>query len=254
MQIDPFTLLAQLVNFALLVLLLRRFLYEPVTRVMEEREQAMAEEREEVERVREEAAARKRSLEEERRQLEKERSDAISKAEREADERRRDLLEEAREEARRAREQWAKDLDRQRDELRRSLRESIAQNAGVVARRALSDLADARLESQVVAAFCKRLRHLDEETRESLASSRNGEGEPRVEVRTTFELATEERACVEEAVGSVLGDDRPVAFSQSDEPVCGISLLVDRHEIAWSVDQYVEDVSWAAARGDRPDD
>ncbi|NER81960.1 MAG: ATP F0F1 synthase subunit B, partial [Leptolyngbya sp. SIO1D8] len=42
MLIDPFTTLAQIVNFLILVTLLKHFLYGPITRTMAQREQTIA--------------------------------------------------------------------------------------------------------------------------------------------------------------------------------------------------------------------
>ena len=41
MQIDYFTIIAQIINFLILVFLLRHFLYRPVITAMDEREQKM---------------------------------------------------------------------------------------------------------------------------------------------------------------------------------------------------------------------
>ena len=55
MTFDLFTLVAQIVNFVVLLVLLRVFLYGPVRRVMQRREQRIAEDREAARRAREEA-------------------------------------------------------------------------------------------------------------------------------------------------------------------------------------------------------
>ena len=51
MLIDPFVVIAQLVNFAILVWLLKRFLYGPITRVMAAREERIRAETEEAHRL-----------------------------------------------------------------------------------------------------------------------------------------------------------------------------------------------------------
>ncbi len=55
MQIDYFTIFAQIINFLILVFLLRHFLYGPVTKLMEEREQKMVSRLLEVEKKKSEA-------------------------------------------------------------------------------------------------------------------------------------------------------------------------------------------------------
>jgi F-type H+-transporting ATPase subunit b len=69
MAIDAFTLIAQVVNFLVLLFLLRAFLFRPVQRVMAERERRIAEEHAAAERARSEAEAEARALRDERETL-----------------------------------------------------------------------------------------------------------------------------------------------------------------------------------------
>ena len=55
MQIDYFTIFAQIINFLILVFLLRHFLYRPVTKLMEEREQKIVSRLQDVEKKKKEA-------------------------------------------------------------------------------------------------------------------------------------------------------------------------------------------------------
>ena len=160
MQIDWITVGAQILNFLVLVWLLNMVLYRPVTRAMEGRADAI----------------RERFAEAERREAEAARAAELSQAERLAlEERRTDLLEEAHEEARalahrleheaRAeidarREAWSDQLRDERARFIGELRHLIAGHVGRVARRVLSDLADADLESAITDTFIDRLRAL----------------------------------------------------------------------------------------------
>ena len=62
MTIDAFTLVAQVVNFALLLVLLRVFLFRPIQGVMREREGRIARAYAEAHEARTEAEARTREL------------------------------------------------------------------------------------------------------------------------------------------------------------------------------------------------
>src|SRR5690554_5389109 len=61
MTLDPVTLLAQLLNFAVLLVLLRAFLYKPVLATMRRREELAAAALEEARRLREEADVERRA-------------------------------------------------------------------------------------------------------------------------------------------------------------------------------------------------
>ena len=51
MLIDPFIVIAQIINFLILVVLLKRFLYQPITKAMEARAQRIERQLEEAERL-----------------------------------------------------------------------------------------------------------------------------------------------------------------------------------------------------------
>ena len=62
MLIDPFVVIAQIINFLILVVLLKRFLYQPITQAMEARAQR-------IERQLEEAAIKDRRRRERKRTI-----------------------------------------------------------------------------------------------------------------------------------------------------------------------------------------
>ena len=106
MQIDWFTFFAQIVNFLIVLFLLKSFLYAPVLRTMKEREAKIAARFEE-------ADARMRHVQEEgdtlrsqRQELESRRQELLSEATNEAAERRRAMLMEARQEVQDMQDRW----------------------------------------------------------------------------------------------------------------------------------------------------
>ncbi|MFW6083626.1 MAG: F0F1 ATP synthase subunit B, partial [Gemmatimonadota bacterium] len=99
MQIDWFTFVAQVLNFLILVLLLRRFLYRPVLRVIEEREEGIRSRVREAEEDREGARRAAAAAREREAEIESERKERLRAVETDVAAIRRELLEEAREEA-----------------------------------------------------------------------------------------------------------------------------------------------------------
>ena len=85
MLIDPFTVLMQVINFIILIFLLKRFLYKPVLKVMEEREKKIAAQIKEAEKAKNEAVNRAEALGEEKKAFnsakKKLHSDAVAEVE-----------------------------------------------------------------------------------------------------------------------------------------------------------------------------
>ena len=80
MEIEWFTFAAQIINFVILVALLKRFLYGPVLRMMDQREQRIAERMNDAERTRREADEEAEQLRRQQQQLEHQRETLLVQA------------------------------------------------------------------------------------------------------------------------------------------------------------------------------
>ena len=99
MSIDWFTFTAQVINFLVLVGLLRHFLYGPVVRAMQAREQKVTQRLTDAETAKAEANQQRVELEKQSQLLQEQRDDLSTKAKTEADSERQRLIAEARKEA-----------------------------------------------------------------------------------------------------------------------------------------------------------
>jgi len=241
MQIDWFTFGAQIVNFLLLVWLLKRFLYGPITRAMSEREERIAERfedaREQQERAEKEAAEYRQKIEE----LEAVREEKLGEAEEAARERRRELIEEARQEVERLERQWKAALGREEETFLTELTERASRETLLLARRALQDLAHAELESQVVQVFLERLRSLDEDRKTVLAEAIESD-DGRATVRTAFQLGEADRRRVTETLQDVSGIEVSPDFEHDAEVGFGIEVRAEGQRVAWNLQSYFREV------------
>lgn len=239
MQLDWFTFGAQILNFVLLVWLLKRFLYRPVLDAVARREERIRGQLEEARRQEEEAEAARREVEESRRAMEERRAGLIRQAEEEAEARRRDLTREVREEVRRVREEWHASLRRQQDTFLEELRRRIAGQVYDVVRKVLADLADAELQDRVVAVFLRRLREIDDDEREEFVGVVEGD-DGRARVRSAFPLGGAPRAELAEIVDGWRSGGIELEFEVDPELALGIELAAGDRKVAWSVGSYLE--------------
>jgi F-type H+-transporting ATPase subunit b len=253
MGIDVFTLVAQIVNFVVLLVLLRAFLYRPIMRVMREREQRIADEHAAAEQAREEAEARAEALKRERDELEEARRERLAEVEREAGRLREERLAEVREEAEAARERWREALERERDELADAVRGGAAAVLADALQRGWRELADEDLEARAIEVFARRLGKLDDEQRASLAEAARG-GE--LVFTTAFEATDERRAALLAAVReSLLGDDDPAPeadFERDPALIAGVTLRAGDLRVGWTARAQLDDLErgWAGSEDD----
>jgi F-type H+-transporting ATPase subunit b len=253
MLIDWFTVVAQTLNFLILVWVMKRYLYQPVLQAIDAREKRIAAQIADAE-TREQAAAQQQ--EEYRRKnaaFDQERASLLNKAADEAKAERQRLIEAAR--------QAADALSSRREELlrsdARSLNESLARRAQeevfAIARKTLADLAGTSLEERMAAVFVSRLRSLDEGARSRLAGALQTAAEPAL-VRSACELPQEQRALLQQAVAEVFSAASGLRFETAPGIIGGIELSAGGQKVVWSIADYLaaleQDVAGLLARPD----
>ncbi len=256
MTIDWFTVAAQILNFVVLVWLLKRFLYGPVIRAMDAREERVVSRLKEARQREQEAAEEAQKLREEREAFARTEDARFDELERELAEERKRLLSEAREHVAVARREWLEALERDQATLMRAFRERAERRLFEILRDVLADVADADLEQRTVEVFVGRIRGVDGEELSALASPADG-GPRRVEVRTAFEPTAGQRARLGEVLGECLPGDLDLAFRRDEALLAGIELRLDGRKFGWSLGSYLdglEDELWNDVRSFVPDE
>lgn len=238
MLIDPFTVIAQIVNFAILAIALKHFLYDRVIEAMDRREASIAARLAEADEREETARDEAEQLRRERAQLDHERHDLLDRARADAAEQRQDLIDRARAEVNDDRRRWHRGLQAEQEEFRRDLERRTAHEVVEIGRRALWDLAEERLESVVIdRALDELAAHTD--TRELLLAA--GGEQPALTVRTAFELAEADRQRMIERLHEMgLPRRREVCFERHPDLVLGVELRGDGTAVSWNAADYVD--------------
>lgn len=247
MQIDWFTVAAQIVNFLVLVWLLKRFLYGPITAAMARREARIAE------RLSDAAAKKAKAEEEEARfrrkqaELEAAQKQLMADSRKAAEDERKALGEAAREEVRARKQEWLRQLESERAAMLRDLRHRSTEAFYALARRALDALASAELEEQIAQSFARQIARLDDEAVDAITDAlRRSDGHARVHSR--FELGTDAREAIEHAIGARLGASIPIDHVHDPDLACGIMLEAGSQRLSWSLASYLDGFEAAVAR------
>lgn len=238
MLIDWFTVVAQIVNFLVLVLVLWRFLYRPIIRAMSEREAIFASRLEEAERMKQEAVREAETYRHKNQELDDTREDVLAQARREAEAWREELMDKARTEINGTRARWYAAMRQEQDALLRDIRQRVGRQVHAIVRRTLADLASANLEWHLIEVFVQRLGQLDAEQRRAMAGSLR-ESAQEIVVRSSFEIPVEARQGITDAVREHIAEGIPLRFEMTPELICGIELRAGSHKIAWTVDDYL---------------
>lgn len=238
MEIDWITVSAQIVNFLILVWLLKHFLYQPVIRAMDRREQRIAERLNDAQERESEADKQMQQFQSECQELELRRNEILDQARADAEQQKKRLLDEARAEVTETREHWLRQVSQEKEEFVGNLRHQAIDAFETLARKALAELANVELEEHIIETFLERLKTLDKNARIAMSQS----NEP-IRITSAFELDSTMRSRLTRAVHEHLADDKEVDYSHSPELLCGIELTSGGRRLSWNLANFTEELT-----------
>ena len=157
MLIDWFTVVAQIVNFLILIVLLKVFLYDRIVKAMDAREEKIRERLSAATQREAEAEKQAEALRQKNRFFDEEHEEMLSRLKAEVETRRKELLHEVRQSTADLQKTWREAMYRERESFVQDLRKMAATQVYAIARRAFEDLADADLEERMVDVFIARI-------------------------------------------------------------------------------------------------
>lgn len=233
MSVDWFTVGAQIINFLILVWLLKKFLYKPVSAAMASRQQKVEDELAQAKETAKEAGKEKEhyhALQEETRQQQQE---LLNQARQEAAELKEKLTTEVKTAAEAAHVRWQQELEEEKTLFLRETSKQVASQFQLMAGQVWRDLADADLEEMIVSRFCVMLASNDEEQLFFQQLTADHE----LEVFTAFFLSSDSRQTIKMAIGEI--NKATISFQQETELIAGIKLLTNDHKFEWNIHQYL---------------
>ena len=239
MLIDWTTVAAQIVNFVVLLALLKWLLFDRVVRAMDQREEKIASRLDEAARKEEEAYQKAESLEEDRRELESGRRKMLQEAKQQADKKRRELLQQAREEVDQVQDEWQRDLEQQREQFIAELSERAGEALQAALREALKDLADADVQQATARVFLERLERMDGDKRARLGEAVEA-ADGQIVVASASELPDSLREEITSALKRHFRDDAEIVFETSPELISGLEIRSHGHALAWNLRGYLD--------------
>ncbi|WP_025039990.1 F0F1 ATP synthase subunit B family protein [Nitrosospira briensis] len=255
MLIDWFTVIAQIINFLILVWLLKRFLYQPILRALDAREKRIAAKLAAADAKKREAENERDEFQQKNDEFEQQRSVLLSRASAEAHAERQRLIAAARTDADELRAQWEEALKREYEDLRAALSRRIGAEVFAIARKVLADLADTTLEAHMADAFIERLRALGPEEKASLASitrlsasalpatpatpAAAAAETAGILIRSAFDLPAIQQNAIKAAIKEILDTRIPVRFEARPDLISGIELIANGHKVTWNIAGYL---------------
>ncbi len=238
MQINWFTVIAQLFNFILLVWLMKRFLYAPILTAIDEREKKIKAQLADAKVQKAEAQKEQAEFVAKNADFDQHKKSLMETVLAESEVERQKLLNAARTDAEILRTKQAKSLQETQANLQTNLAKKTQQAVFSLTQKALADLASVSLESQSVAVFIERLDHLKADEKQAFVAAFQA-GKLPVQVQSAFTLSASQQTEVKAALTKLLDSETACEFTTDPALISGISLAANGYKLAWSVADYL---------------
>jgi F-type H+-transporting ATPase subunit b len=240
MQIDWFTLIAQIVNFLILIALLRHFLYGRIVNAIDEREEKIASRWEQADKEKDKAEHQAQSHRQKSDELERQKDEILSKARQEAEDEKKEMIRNARDQVKELEKKWREGIEQQKQAFFHQLQSKLCEQVTAITRRFLKGMADVELEAHILQNFIKRAEDSDEK-KSQLREFVNQYGDD-LKVLTSFEIGQKDREKLKGVLHQVRGKKLNVSFERSSDLICGLSLQSNGRKIDFSAASYVNEL------------
>jgi F-type H+-transporting ATPase subunit b len=238
MLIDWFTAGAQIINFIILVWLMKRFLYKPILHAIAEREKRIAAQLADAEKKKAEAQKESDTFKQKNEEFDQQRNVLMSKATNEANNIREGLLDDARKAAAELTSKRLETLRNEEHTLRQAISNRTQQEVFAIARKMLTDLAATSLEERMCEVFTRRLQEMSSETKNAFGEALKASPDPAI-VRSAFDLPEEQRSAINYALNTTFSSEINVQFITAPDIISGIEVTANGQKVAWSIGEYL---------------
>jgi F-type H+-transporting ATPase subunit b len=230
------TFVLEIVNFLVLVWILKRFLYKPVLDVIARRRAGIESQLAEARQLHEEADKLKAEYENRLANREQERQRARDALAQELDAERSRQMEELQKALEQEREKAKVAESRRRAEAAREIEHHALQQGAQFATRLLNQAAGPELEARLVNLLLEGLANLSEE-RITALKTQWGEPPKAIRVASAFPLAADQREQIEKALIGITGLEATVAYEEDPQLLAGLRITIG----AWVLQANLQD-------------
>lgn len=236
MSIDWLTVIAQIINFLVLVWLLKKFLYRPILDGIEARQKDIAQRISKAESAQALANQAEADFRAAKAQCLAEQEHLLDTAMKKTQAQRDVLIHQAHQQISDEREQAKLQLQQEKLAFIQQLRQSALNDLLQVSKKLLEDLADEALENAIARQLVQRMHSILPELRSSTLGHQQGE------IRSGLALSEESQTLLTQELAQLLPQIQ-FSFANSAQANLGISLHIGGVEVVWTIDSYLDELT-----------
>ena len=231
MLIDWFTVFAQIINFLVLIFLLKRFLYGPITRAMEERKKKIATAIEQADNAKKKAKQYSEELALEKQNFLEAKEQKLAEVRKEIRKKQDKKLKEARLEVENLRQTWMNQLTEDKAAFLRNLKVEVTSQVMRIGEKVLRDLANEKLERQIITVFLKKV------SKDDFFQSQAISG--KLLIQSGFKLDNEQSEFIGRQLSECFKEAQTIQFQVIEEIGIGIRIKAGDQKVEWNLTNYL---------------
>ncbi len=237
MNINWFEIIAQMINFFILLFLLYKLFYKPVNKAMDDRQQRIRDTRQKADEKMKKADELIEAYEQNLAELEKEKDKKLEMAKQEALEKKEKLMEDYKEEAEQKRRDYLKEVEDEQERFTQELGTALGHNAVKIAQQILGTFSEEKISEKVFDSFIKKVESLEEDTlREDIASK-----EERINLISSEALSDEQKETLEKVLRKKLDSFKEITYEVDEALIQGYELKLETLTVHTNVRKYLEE-------------
>jgi F-type H+-transporting ATPase subunit b len=241
MEVNWFTVVAQVINFLVLVFLLKRFLYKPVLNAIDTREKKIAAQLNDAAEKKAEAVKECDLFQQKNADLEERRSEILNTMTKEVKAEREKQLEQVRNDSVALQQELERSIAERQRTISAEIKNKTLEEVFAVASKTLRDLGSASLEEQIVQTFIRRINYLNGDERKQFSNAFNA-SDKTLQVTSAFALNEIQMDALQNAVVSLVNRDVAFNYQIDSQLISGIQVAVSNYKLSWNIESYLDDL------------
>lgn len=240
MEFNGFVFFAQIVNFLILIAILKKFLYRPILDAIRKRELYIKKTVEDADRSKTEFERSRAKYEEKMESLERDKERLKTKMYQEVEVERKKKIEEVKKEVGVLREKVKLQIEGEKQIFLSEIVNSLYRKFSIFADKALRELSNETLQSQILDLFIEKIDKLPNDEIQKICK-KLGDSEGKITLSTFNPIEDEDRAKFEEALRNREVKFTEVNYRTKPELLMGVEMNVDSYYLLWNLENYLNE-------------
>lgn len=237
MSINWFEIIAQIINFFILLFILQKLLYKPVLEAMGKRQESIRKFQVEADEKMKGANELINKYDKKMAEIQKEKQDILGEARKQADEKKERLLEDYQQEALNKRNVYLKEIENEKENFTKNLRKNLGNSAVKIASHILDAISSKELEEVIFDTFILNLESL-----KGKIPDLNMLKEERVEIISFRDLSEAEKKRIEHVLKDQIKSLKEINYETDSGLVLGYELNIETYTVHANIKNYLNEI------------